>query len=263
MSRPAPAEQLLQSLGISEPGDIDLEAIAWYCGAEVRIEPLDGCEARIIGSQDKAIITVADGQFYERQRFSIGHELGHWKYHRGQSFICRSDDIGSENRNRAVNDPEKVADDYAVDLLMPKYLFEPEARKAKITGFEAVLGLKYVFTTSITATVLRFVDFSPETSILVCYDQLGMKWFKRGRDVPPRLFLKQELDHNTIAFDVLYGKEKQNRPRVTGADAWFENVGTDRYELYEDSIGINDGRILTLLSWRDEEMLEDMQRKWG
>jgi hypothetical protein len=254
--RPTPAEELLQSLGISKPGDIDLKAIAWHCGAEVRIEPLDGCEARIIGSQNKAIITVADGKLYERQRFSIGHELGHWKYHRGQAFICRSNDIGSENRSRAANDPEKVADDYAVNLLMPRYLFEPEARKAKATSFEAVLNLKALFITSITATALRFVDFSPETSMLVCYDQLGMKWFKKSRDVPTRLFLKHELDHDTIAFDVLYGEEAQHRPRVIDADSWFENRGADRYELYEDSIRIHDGRILTLLSWRDEEMLE-------
>ena len=87
MTRLTSAEKLLQSLGIREPGDIDLEAIAWHCGAEVRTQSLDGCEARIVGNQNKAIITIAEDKSFERQRFSIGHELGHWEHHRGQAFI--------------------------------------------------------------------------------------------------------------------------------------------------------------------------------
>jgi hypothetical protein len=55
---PSLAERLLQELGITEPKEIDLEAIAYHVGAHVRRQPLDGCEARIIGCGDRAIITV-------------------------------------------------------------------------------------------------------------------------------------------------------------------------------------------------------------
>ncbi len=256
MIKPTAAEELLQSLGISKPGDICLEAIALYCNARIKIEPLDGCEARIIGNHQKAIITVAEGKLYERQRFSIGHELGHWRYHKGRSFVCRSDDIGNEEKERSINDPEKVADDYAVDLLMPRYLFEPEAERLKTASFETIRSLSKLFKTSITATALRYVDLSPIPSMLVCHGQNGLIWFKKGRDVSNRLFLKSELDPDSFALDVLYGKGEQTRPRKIGADAWFDNLGADRYEIFEDTMRIYDSRILTFLSWRDEEMLE-------
>jgi hypothetical protein len=53
-----PAERVLQELGISEPTEIDLEAIAFHLGARVRFRRLEGCEARIIGCNDTAIITI-------------------------------------------------------------------------------------------------------------------------------------------------------------------------------------------------------------
>lgn len=36
MKRLTPAEELLQSLGVTEPGEIDLEAIAWTLGVRVK-----------------------------------------------------------------------------------------------------------------------------------------------------------------------------------------------------------------------------------
>ena len=64
-----PAEILLQSLGITEPDEIDLEVIAWSKGAKVREVPLDGCEARIFGHNDRAIIQVNKNSFPKRKRF--------------------------------------------------------------------------------------------------------------------------------------------------------------------------------------------------
>lgn len=53
-------------------------------------------------------------------RFSVAHELGHWHHHRRRSAVCLSDDIG--NPAKGPLDPERVADGYAADLLMPRYL---------------------------------------------------------------------------------------------------------------------------------------------
>lgn len=73
----APAERLLRGLGITEPQEIDVEAIAWELGARIKYRPLDNCEARIIGKGDRAIITVNSRSWPRRQRFSVAHELGH------------------------------------------------------------------------------------------------------------------------------------------------------------------------------------------
>ena len=69
-------ERVLQGLGITDPDDIDLEAIAWTMGAGVRYRPLDGCEARIIGRDDQAIITVNERSSWRRRRFSSPTKSG-------------------------------------------------------------------------------------------------------------------------------------------------------------------------------------------
>lgn len=87
-----PAELILKALGITDPAEIDLEAIAWDRGARIRYRPLDGCEARIVGTSDRAIITVNSRSPRRRRRFSVAHELGHWHYHRGRTLMCSADD---------------------------------------------------------------------------------------------------------------------------------------------------------------------------
>lgn len=41
--------EILNDLGIIEPDDIDIEAIAEDCGATIRYQQLSGCAARIMG----------------------------------------------------------------------------------------------------------------------------------------------------------------------------------------------------------------------
>jgi hypothetical protein len=42
-----PAERLLKDLGVTDPKEIDLEAVAWTLGARVKYRPLDGCAPTI------------------------------------------------------------------------------------------------------------------------------------------------------------------------------------------------------------------------
>jgi len=249
------AERLLQSLGISTPIDIDLEAIAYDQGVLVTYRTLQGCEARIVGFGSRAIVTVDDRVIPSRRRFSTAHELGHWHYHRGRSFICRPDDIGNYRRN--PTDPERVADGYAADLLMPRYLFDPEAQKIGKCTFEAVEALRKLFRTSITATAIRLVEFGPEPSMLVCHGKSGRRWFTRPKNIPEHWFPQADLDAESYAFETLHGQGERSRRALIGADAWFDRRGADRFELYEQSQKISEGEILTILVFKGNEMLEE------
>ena len=51
------AERILLALGVSDPTEIDLEAIAWSRGALVEYRPLDGCDATIV-ERDLALTAV-------------------------------------------------------------------------------------------------------------------------------------------------------------------------------------------------------------
>ena len=255
MNNLRPAEKLLQSLGVTDPCDIDLDVIALDQGAIVKYRPLNGCEARIVGYGDHAIITVDDRHLQSRMRFSTAHELGHWHNHRGRSLICRSDEIGDPQRS--PTDPERVADGYAADLLLPRYLFVPLVNALGTTTFENLETLTMKFSTSITATAIRLVEYGPEPSMLVCHGPKGRKWFNRPQHIPERWFPQDYLDSDSYAFHVLFGDARRSRRALTGADAWFDRDGADRFELYEQSFQVADDEILTLLVFKDEEMLED------
>src|SRR5437016_11425907 len=86
-----PPDKILGLLGITEPEDLDIEAIAYACGATIVPQPLTGCQANIIGFADRAIITVNSNSIPTRQRFSSGHELGHRRKDRGQHAFARLD----------------------------------------------------------------------------------------------------------------------------------------------------------------------------
>lgn len=255
MSTLRPAERHLKELGIRKPSQINLEAIAFHAGALVKYRPLNGCEARILGVGDKAVITVDNRTIPARQRFSTAHELGHWHHHRGRSSVCRQDDIG--NPRRFPSDPERVADSYAADLLMPPYLFEPIANKAGKCNFKVVDDLRGEFKTSITATAIRLVEYGPEPAILVCHTQKGREWFRRPDHIPERWFPQKELDADSYAIDVLYGKDDGSRRRLMDAEAWFDSWFAKKYQLYEETRQITDGKILTILVFKDEAMLDE------
>lgn len=247
-----PAEKLLQSLGIDDPKEIDLEAIAWHMGALVKRRPLDGCEALIVGNQRKAIISVNSLSIETRQRFSIAHEIGHWHHHRGRILFCEGRDFGSPT---SPISPEKQADDFASDLILPNYIFLPIIRKIKRLNLKIVRDIAGQFRASLTATLIKLVmsDYFP--IMLVCHSQSGRKWPCRPPSLQRFWFPREELDPESPAFDLLFrGGREDTIPRKIGADAWFDFRGAERYEVHEQSFSLPGNEILTLLILPDSAM---------
>lgn len=250
------AEILLQHLGVADPMEIDLEAIALTMGVRVRRIPLDGCEARITGNGDKAIVAINSRSSKERQRFSIGHELGHWHFHRHKVLMCQDADIGGHS-SRATQ-AEKAADRFAADLLMPRYLFDPAMRQHSKLNFKAIRALAHQFGSSLTATAIRCVESKNASALLVCHGREGRKWFRRSPDVPDRWFPQDRLDAESPAFDLVFNNKGDDLlPQGIPADAWFDRAEAQYYELREQSIHIGFGQILTLLLIDDLKMLEE------
>jgi Zn-dependent peptidase ImmA (M78 family) len=251
-----PAELILKALGITDPTEIDLEAIAWDQGARIRYRPLNQCEARIVGRDNRAVITVNSRTPRRRRRFSIAHELGHWHYHRGRSLMCAVDDIG----RAAAGDlcPERVADRFASRLLMPDYLFQPIARSYSKIDFGTIREIADTFDTSATATAIRLVDGNYLSACLICHGPGGHKWFTRAPELPARWFPSRDLSADSFAFDMLFrDAEEQTFPRKIGADAWFDRRDADKYEVREQTIKIGDDEILSIILIDDEGMLRD------
>jgi hypothetical protein len=249
----APA-RLLAELGITDPEDIDVNAIAFYCGAMVIEGDLHGCEARLIGTHEKAIITVKRDGFPPRRRFSIGHELGHWMHDRGRAnFRCVKQDFNKWGDPS----PETLANKYAVDLLLPKTMFVPRASGRPFTH-DVVLDLARTFQMSRTATAIRFLDLADRAMVIVFSVGGRIKWARRNSHVPFPVKLLEQITSDTVAYDVARGAVTCG-PTEVAAAAWFSDDYAPKHSVLEDSDDAAGG-VLSLLSWQDEAHLLEYYR---
>lgn len=241
-----PAEARIAELGITSPKHIDVDAIAYDAGVEVRYLPLNGCEATLVGVGRRAIATVRKETLRVRQRFSIGHELGHWHHHRGQSFRCRVDDV-SDNLASKERLKEQQADEYAAHLLMPGSLIKPLIKQIRNPSFASIKDLGSEFETSILATALRLIDLGTVPAVLTCYNSQRLRWFRFSKDVPRRWYLHDKLDDDTFAYELLMKGKEQTSPRKSSGESWFTNADADQYEVFEHSVLGREDEVLTLL----------------
>jgi hypothetical protein len=153
-------------------------------------------------------------------------------------------------------DPERRANRFAADLLLPTFLFRPAARLKPVT-FDTVRALADTFTTSLTATAIRLVEEGGLPSILICSDDAGSRlWFTRSSIVPRELWPKQQPGRSTAAQALLKGGAARD-PVDVDADEWIEHPDSAHYVVREHSMKMGD-RVLTLLWWKDESQLTDL-----
>ena len=250
-------EALLDELGITEPGDIRVEGIAQHCGATIVYGPLDGCEARILGVGDRAIITINESSSRGRQRFSAAHELGHWMRDRGRvAFSCTDQTL---EREWGADNPERRANRYAADLLLPERMLKTHAHALPAT-FATARKLGTSFQTSLTATAIRLVELGSCPAMIVCNETAGRKWFFRSPLVPTALWLKDKPGSGSVAASILGGKGVGSGPETVDADDWIEHRDASDYCIVEDSIPLWNGAVLTLLWWKDEAQILALDR---
>jgi Zn-dependent peptidase ImmA (M78 family) len=246
-----PAERMLMDLGITEPKDIDLDAIAWTRGAIVNYRPIDRCEATIVGSMRRAVISINSRSMPERRRFSLAHELGHWHHHRGRVLFCGKSDV-CNFANDALN-PERQADGFASDLILPTYMVDPRLRKMKRLTLSAARELADEFCTSLTATLFKMTVLNRFPMMIVCHNKERRRWFEPSEMIQPWWRPVKTLDRQTFAADMLFnGAVEQNFPRKMPADAWFDFKGCDRFEVEEQSFLLPNEEIMTVLKLPDE-----------
>ncbi len=185
MTAPNPAEQLLLDLGITEPGEIDLEVIAHMVGASVCYRSLAHGDARILGVDDRAVITVDADASLVRQRFSIAHELGHWHHHRGRRLVCHDAD---QTGPAATAGTEREADRYAASLLMPRFFVAPMIADRPMS-LALADELADRFRVSTMAAILRLVDIHTDAFAIVIEEPGGRRWFRRSAGLNPPWFV--------------------------------------------------------------------------
>jgi Zn-dependent peptidase ImmA (M78 family) len=250
--------EILNDLGITDPQDIDIEAIAEDCGATIRYRSLSGCAARIMGYKNRAIITIDDHTPRSRQRFSAGHELGHWMRDRGQvSFQCTN---ASFVREWSAENPETRANRFASDILLPPRMFRPRLHGLAVT-FDSVRQLAEIFSTSLTATAIRLVEYGELPAVLVCNSTRKREWYVFNGEVKGKIWLENRPLPGSIAEALLRGDQSDGSPHEVRSDTWLDQRNAANHWIHEDSIRVSDGSVLSLLWWKDESQLIEIDNQ--
>lgn len=243
-----PPESLLWSYGITEPKQIDLDAIACDQHAVVRYRHLEGCEARLVAGKEKAIISVNTlGSSPGRQRFSLAHELAHWLCdRRAGSFLCAKIDIGPQNAD-ATKSVESYANAYASQLLLPTYLVDPwlVGRGASLATARA---LATEFRSSVTAAAIKLVKRTTNVAVMVArHGQARLIWHQRSPSMSSDFYVLPELHQETDAFTLSFGGSAPDRPRREPAKRWISGPNTFRLDATTQSVRLPDGTVLSLV----------------
>jgi len=237
---------LLQELGITTPEEIQLEAIAQHCRATIVYRRTVGCEARVLGYGDRAIITVNDAAQPERRRFSAAHELGHWMWDRGTIALnCSEDTLDGEWSAETI---ERRANRYAADLLLPDFMVQPIVQDCDIS-FAMVKHLADQFRTSFTATAIRLVELGSFPAMLICSEAGKRRWFFRSALVPPDYWPYTEPRLGTATFDVLRRSYEEGLVRNLTGENWIGHPAARQQQIHEEAIRLTPHLVLSLLTW--------------
>lgn len=228
------AFRLTQEYFIDSPRPVPIEDIAMDKNVVCLDAPLTGCLARLIRKGANGVIRVSDQiQDIGRRRFAIAHEMGHWFLHEAfsQYFICTAEDMLDYSKSPL----EAEANIFAAELLMPTFAFRPLA-EGSAPSWTAISDLSDTFATSLTATALRFVEFS-KVEVLVAFSRNGqIEWvkqkeFKSGL----RLSRSGRVSPQSMAYHAFKEGCRQGPEAVPG-EAWIAETYSRAVDLVEEAI---------------------------
>lgn len=252
------AEEIIRNLQIREPAEIQVMEIAMERGAFVRERHLDGSEARLIRKGGLGIITVNSGISEEgRKRFAIAHELGHFELHFiSQLIFCTEQDMYVWNENKVQ---EIEANEFAASILTPKDIFVQSFKRGQ-PNMEVVRDLAGKFTTTLTATALRYVQLSLEPCAVVISRDGIIKWYKKSTSFDFHVRVGEKLSPNTYAFDFYDGVDLPDKPQKAPAYAWLTGDIDGESEIFEHSLALRSYGVVLSLLWIHEEVRSAYRR---
>lgn len=226
------ATELLRALKIQRLDELDVDAIALHHGLRVRYGGLSGAQGRLASRAGRGLVRVSDRvQKVERQRYVVAHELGHHLMHAREGMLSLCTDGDFLRYDAGAGDTEEEANWFAAELLMPRWLFEPKCDTAR-PSIEHIRKLAREFTTTLTATAIRFVDLAPEACAVVWSEAGSIKWAIRGPTFWPSIQFGRRLSSFTHAHDAFDGDFEHTEPELVPASAW---TSADHLEVYEDT----------------------------
>jgi hypothetical protein len=239
------ARGVIGELHIRRPAELVIEAIAWHYRLRVDVMPLDGAEACVVRRGDRGTIIIRPGLDPGKRRFNLAHELGHFLIHAELALKpCTESDLAPWAPRPEV---EREADEFATNLLLPEEFFVPRIR-ATAPSLDFVSELAREFSTSVTATALRYVELSGLPCAVVVSSDDGVEWFRVAEGFPGWFEKGRPVHGDSWAYSALRGEELPTGMQPILATAWFKERRWKDVMIREQAIRLGSyGKALSLI----------------
>ena len=182
---------LMQILDIKPP--IPIREIAKALDI-LKIEPIkdSSFEGGLITPDDKSdgCILYNESSSNARQRFTIGHELGHFvnPWHSPNSsgqIMCTKNNMTAStfNKNNLQEKMEVEANQFSAEILMPTSMIKKDII-IENAGIELILSLAGKYDVSKESMASRYVDIQDEPSAIVFSNNKKILYFCKNKDFP-------------------------------------------------------------------------------
>jgi Zn-dependent peptidase ImmA (M78 family) len=142
---------------------IPLEEIASAAGiSDINYHPLDGLEGALVANEEKTegIIAINSNTILSKQRFTLGHELGHFLIPRhGHNMKCTVKDLKKKSSTSSkILDIEAEANVFASQLLMPPQLLVKRGLLEPSPNVSNIIHLKDICDVSFQACANNYIN---------------------------------------------------------------------------------------------------------
>jgi Zn-dependent peptidase ImmA (M78 family) len=234
MPVPVPIEEIARLAGISKIASIEST----------------GFEGTLIANPEKS-----EGHIFynsrvprSRQRFTIGHELGHFllPWHRQATFNCSADDLKTTKAGW-----ELEANRFSAELLMPQALLARECSPSREFDLADVIRVQDAFGTSMESMIRRIIERSELAYAVVFSHENKVRYSNFSEYFKARLAVRKGSPLPAKSLSRLATSSIDDWNEVD-AHWWLDNsqqVGTLPDSVYEQTLVQDDGYKVTLLTY--------------
>lgn len=250
MQIPVPIEELAVAVGIT---DIHrLQTASFEGGLVTQPERASG------------VILVNSRATAQRQRFTIGHELGHYLIIAHQpaatgQFTCSKADmaIREADRDNRARRMEMEANRFSAGILMPLARFKPDMRNLGTPALEHVFTLALRYDMSKEATALQYVLHQDAVcAVIISKGGVIRRIYKPNRF--PFIDVRVGTRLPTPSLSARLAGGQQSDWEEVHAGVWLAIAReVRRPNLQEQAYRLHDGWIMTLLIHADQDEEED------
>lgn len=260
--RPTQIVDEITSQILDLPIPTPLETIASAVGIEkINYTEMDGFEGVLLANKEKTkgAILVNTKSRHHRQRFSLGHELGHFMLPRhGHEMRCGLEDLATkENKHLSLKQKiELEANQFSAELLMPKNLFRRYDGFNDAPSIDCLIEQANYFDVSFEACAQRYCNLHDVPLAIVFSYKNTIRYSSKSADF---LFWITPGKNDPVPPASFTRKASKNTENSTYSDSTSSSnwIGDDKYfftpdNIIEDVYVLQNGYVATMLYFEDE-----------